>query len=602
MTGYGFAQIALYLAVLLALAKPLGEYMARIYQDEPVFLNEWLKPLERWIYRVSGVQAQEEMRWTDYAIALLLFNLLGTLAVYALQRCQGFLPLNPQSLPAISPDSAFNTSVSFATNTNWQAYSGEAAMSYLTQMLGLTVQNFLSAASGMATLVAFTRSFMRRNADTLGNFWVDLTRGTLYILLPLSFILALLLVGQGVVQTFSPYQTVPLAEALRYEQPQLDAAGQAMQDANGQPAMAQIELKTQTLALGPAASQIAIKQLGTNGGGFFNANSAHPFENPTPLSNFLEMLSILLLPAALCLSFGQMVGDQRQGWAILAAMTLIFTALALLEVCAEQQGNPALAALGLDAQASALQAGGAMEGKETRFGIVNSALWAVATTAASNGSVNAMLDSFTPLGGMIPMGLMQLGEVIYGGVGSGLYGMIVFAVVAVFVAGLMIGRTPEYLGKKIEAYEMKMAAIVILIPPLLVLGGTALAVLLEAGKASVFNPAAHGFSEILYAFSSAGNNNGSAFGGLSANTPFYNLTLGLAMLFARFWLAVPVLAIAGALAAKKIVPVGPGTLPTHTPLFVGLLIGTVLLVGALTFVPALALGPVVEHLTLLGLK
>jgi len=602
MTGNGFLQIALYVAALLALAKPLGWYMARIYQDEPAGLNRWLKSFENGIYRLSGVDAKSEMRWTDYTVALLVFNLLGALAVFALQRLQLYLPLNPQGLANVSPDSAFNTAVSFATNTNWQGYSGEATMSYLTQMLGLTVQNFVSAAAGMATLVAFARGFIRRNADSIGNFWVDLTRGTLYILLPLSLALALALVGQGVVQNFSPYQAVPLAEAASYEQPKLGADGQALKDADGKPVVEKVELKEQTLALGPAASQVAIKQLGTNGGGFFNVNSAHPFENPTPLSNFLEMLAILLIPAALCYTFGMMVGDTRQGWAILAAMTVIFVALVFVAVPAEQAGNPGLPAMVVDQQASSAQAGGNMEGKETRFGITNSALWAVVTTSASNGSVNAMHDSFTPLGGLVPMWLMQLGEVVYGGVGSGLYGMIVFALVAVFVAGLMIGRTPEYLGKKIEAYEMKMAAIVILIPPLMVLGGAGLAVVLDAGKSSVFNPGAHGFSEILYAFSSAGNNNGSAFGGLSANTPFYNFMLGLAMLFARFWLTVPVLAIAGSLAAKKIIPAGPGTLPTHTPLFVGLLIGTVLLVGALTFVPALALGPVVEHLTMLGFK
>jgi K+-transporting ATPase ATPase A chain len=507
------------------------------------------------------------------------------LAVYALQRLQDALPLNPQKLPAVAPDSAFDTAASFATNTNWQGYSGEATMSHLTQMLGLTVQNFLSAATGMAVLAALARSFVRRNTGTIGNFWADLTRGTLHILLPLSLPLALALAGQGVAQTFAAYQTVPLHEPAVY------APG-----ADGLPTT----VKEQTLALGPVASQIAIKQLGTNGGGFFNANSAHPFENPTPLSNFLEMLAILLIPAALCHSFGALVGDTRQGWAILAAMTLIFVPLALAEVAAEQHGNPALTALGVDQSVSGLQSGGNMEGKEARFGIVNSALWAVATTAASNGSVNAMHDSFTPTGGLIPLWLMQLGEVVFGGVGSGLYGMIVFALVAVFVAGLMIGRTPEYLGKKIEAYEMKMAALVILIPPLLALGGTAAAVLAEAGKSAVSNPGPHGFSEMLYAFSSAGNNNGSAFAGLGANTPFYNVLLGVAMLVARFWLIVPVLAIAGSLAAKKIVPAGPGTLPTHTPLFVALLVGIVLLVGALTFVPALALGPVAEHLMLIG--
>jgi K+-transporting ATPase ATPase A chain len=596
----GFLQISFYVATLLVLAKPLGWYMARIYEDEPVGLNRLLAPVESLIYRLSGVNPKQEMRWTDYAIALLIFNLLGMLAVFALQRLQADLPFNPQNLPAVSPDSSFNTATSFATNTNWQGYSGEVTMSYLTQMLGLTVQNFVSAAAGMATLVALIRGFVRRKADIIGNFWVDLTRSTLYILMPLSLILALVLVGQGVVQTFSPYQTVPLVETVTYEQPKLGADGQALKDAGGNPVMETVEVKEQVVAVGPAASQVAIKQLGTNGGGFFNVNSAHPLENPTPLSNFLEMLSILLIPGALCYTFGMMVGDTRQGWAILAAMTLILVALIFVVVPAEQTGNPALAALSVDQSASVSQSGGNMEGKETRFGITNSALWAAVTTAASNGSVNAMHDSFTPIGGLVPMWLMQLGEVVFGGNGSGLYGMIMFAIVAVFVAGLMIGRTPEYLGKKIEAYEMKMAAITILIPPLVVLGGTALAVMIDVGKSSVFNPGAHGFSEVLYAFSSAGNNNGSAFGGLSANTPFYNTMLGLAMLFSRYWLAVPVLAIAGSLAAKKIVPTGPGTLPTHTPLFVMLLIGTVLLVGALTFIPALALGPVVEHLQMIG--
>lgn len=597
MTTNSYFQIICYISILLLLVKPLGWYMAKVYEDESVGLNRLLAPVETMLYRLSGVNPKQEMPWTDYAIAMLVFNVLGILSVFALQSLQASLPFNPQNLPNVSPDSAFNTAVSFATNTNWQGYSGETTMSYLTQMLGLTVQNFLSAATGMATLVALSRGFARRKADMIGNFWVDLTRSTLYILMPLSLILALALVGQGVVQTFSSYQTVPLLEALSYEQPSA-----VLQDVSGKPVMTSAVTKEQVLAVGPAASQVAIKQLGTNGGGFFNVNSAHPLENPTPLSNFLEMLAILLIPAALCYTFGMMVGDTRQGWAILAAMTLIFVTLIFVTVSAEQSGNPALAILSIDQSANVSQSGGNMEGKETRFGITNSALWAVATTAASNGSVNAMHDSFTPIGGMVSMWLMQLGEVVFGGVGSGLYGMIMFAIVAVFVSGLMIGRTPEYLGKKIEAYEMKMAAIVILIPPLMVLGGTALAVMMAAGKASIFNPGAHGFSEVLYAFSSAGNNNGSAFGGLSANTPFYNGLLGLIMLFSRYWLAVPVLAIAGSLAAKKIVPVGPGTLPTHTPLFVALLIGIVLLVGALTFVPALALGPVVEHLKMLGIK
>lgn len=599
MNETGFLQIFIYLLALLLLSKPLGAYMARVYQDESIVANTWLAGLERGLYRLCGIQTQQDMRWQQYAGALLIFNLLGLLVVYALQSYQDLLPLNPQALPAISTDSALNTAISFATNTNWQGYAGEANMSYLTQMLGLTVQNFLSAASGMAVLVALIRGFSRRNTNSIGNFWVDMTRSTLYILLPLSLLLAVVLVWQGVVQTFDRYATVKLQEPQTYSAPAIDADGHAVLDAQGQPVTQLKQSQAQTLALGPAASQIAIKQLGTNGGGFFNANSAHPYENPTPLSNFLEMLAILLIPAALCHTFGFLVGDSRQGWALLAAMTLVFVALIFVTVSAEQNGNPALASLGVD-QAASQQPGGNMEGKEARFGIVNSALWAVATTAASNGSVNAMHDSFTPIGGMIPMWLIQLGEVIFGGVGSGLYGMLVFALVAVFIAGLMIGRTPEYLGKKIEAFEMQMAAVIILIPPLLVLGGTALALMTEAGKASILNPGAHGFSEVLYALSSAGNNNGSAFAGLSANVPFYNYLLGLAMLISRYGLMIPVLAIAGSLAAKKHVPTGPGTLPTHTPLFAVLLIITVLMVGALTFVPALALGPIVEQLEMLA--
>ena len=596
MTAQGFFQIAIYLIVLLALVKPLGLYMARVYQNESVGLNRYLAGFENLLYRLSGVKTEQDMRWTQYTLAVLVFNVLGLLVVYGLQRFQDVLPFNPQALPAISPDSAFNTAVSFATNTNWQSYSGEATMSYLTQMLGLCVQNFMSAASGMAVLVALIRGFIRRNSQGIGNFWVDMTRTVLYILIPLSFIFALILVSQGVVQTVKPYATVNLSEAVSYQAPKLDDTGKAILDAQGKAITETIKNTQQTLALGPAASQIAIKQLGTNGGGFFNVNSAHPYENPTPLTNFLEMLAILLIPAALCYTFGFMVGDTRQGWAILGAMTLILFVLILVTVPAEQNGNPAFVSLGIDQANNSQQAGGNMEGKETRFGIVNSALWAVVTTAASNGSVNAMHDSFTPLGGMVPLWLMQLGEVVFGGVGSGLYGMIVFAIVAVFIAGLMIGRTPEYLGKKIDAFEMKMAAIIILVPPLIVLGGTAVSLMLALGKASIFNPGAHGFSEVLYAWSSAGNNNGSAFGGLSANVPFYNFLLGLAMLLSRYGLMVPILAISGALAAKKTIPVSAGTLPTHTPLFTLLLIITVLMVGALTFVPALALGPIVEHL------
>ena len=577
MTIASWLQIGLYLFLLMGLVKPLGSYMARVYQGEKTFLDPALKPLERVLYRAAGV-GQDEMNWKTYALSLLLFSTIGVVVVYALQRLQGLLPLNPQALPAVSPASAFNSTVSFVTNTNWQGYGGETTMSYATQMAGLAVQNFVSAATGMAVLVALIRGLVRHSATTLGNFWVDLTRSTLYILLPLALVLAVALVSQGVVQTFSPYRQVSLLQPLA--------------DANGN------LVAVQTLPLGPAASQIAIKQLGTNGGGFFGVNSAHPFENPTPLSNFLEMLSILLIPAALCYTFGKMVGDTRQGWAVLAAMTIIFVCALAVTVWAEQRGNLAFASLGIDQQASALQPGGNMEGKELRFGIANSALWATATTSASNGSVNSMHDSFMPLGGLIPMWLMQLGEVVYGGVGSGLYGMLVFVIIAVFVAGLMVGRTPEYLGKKIQAYEVKMAALVILIPVLLVLLGTALALTIPAGRASIYNAGPQGFSEVLYAFSSASNNNGSAFAGLGANTPFYNTALGVVMLLARFWLAVPVLAIAGSLASKKHVPTGKGTLPTHTPLFVGWLLAVVLVVGALSFLPALALGPIIQHLLL----
>jgi K+-transporting ATPase ATPase A chain len=601
MTANGVLQLVVYVVVLLALAKPLGAYMARVYEGRPCGLDKALGWLERLIYKLCGVRPSEEMGWKTYALTMLLFNLAGLLAVYALQRLQGMLPLNPQGLGAVSPDSSFNTAVSFATNTNWQGYGGETTMSYLTQMLGLTVQNFVSAAAGMAVLVALIRGFARRSAQTIGNFWVDLTRTTLYILLPLSFVLALVLVSQGVVQTFKPYATVAVVQPMEYDEPVMGKDGKPVLDEKGQPKTKKSKLTEQVIAVGPAASQIAIKQLGTNGGGFFNVNSAHPFENSTPLSNLLELLAILQISAALCYTFGVMVGDTRQGWAVLAAMTVIFVGLLAVCVVAEQNGHM-FVKQGVDHAATALQSGGNMEGKEVRFGIANSALWATATTAASNGSVNSMHDSFTPIGGLVPMWMIQLGEVIYGGVGSGLYGMLAFAIIAVFVAGLMVGRTPEYLGKKIEAYEMKMSSLMILIPPAVVLIGTAVAVVSPLGKAGLANPGAHGFSEALYAFSSAGNNNGSAFAGLSANTPFYNTALGLAMLFARYWLAVPALAIAGSLARKKIVPAGPGTLPTHTPLFVGLLVGVVILVGALTFVPALALGPIVEHLTLIVAK
>jgi len=600
MNANGYLQLILYVVVLLALAKPLGTYMARIYEGEPAFLNRIGAPFERLIYRLCAVDPAKEMRWTQYAVASLAFSLVGALVVYGLQRLQANLPLNPQNFGAVSPDSSFNTTVSFVTNTNWQGYGGESTMSYLTQMAALTVQNFVSAALGMAVVIALIRGFARQSAQTIGNFWVDLTRGTLYILMPLAFILALALVSQGVVQTFSAYPTVPLVESVEYDNPKLDAAGQPIKDEKGNPVTEKATQKEQAIAVGPAASQIAIKQLGTNGGGFFNANSAHPFENPTPLSNFLEVLVILLIPAALCYTFGKMVDDTRQGWAILAAMTIVFVVMLGICAWAEQSGNPALTKAGVNQAASATQAGGNMEGKETRFGVVNSALWATATTSASNGSVNSMHDSFTPLGGVVPMWLIQLGEVIYGGVGSGLYGMLLLAIVAVFVAGLMIGRTPEYLGKKIEAFDIKMAAIGVLVPLFTCLFGTAVAVMMDAGKAGVANPGMHGFSEILYGFSSASGNNGSAFAGLSANTPFYNTALGVVMFFARYWIIIPVLALAGSLVTKKKIPAGVGTLPTHTPLFIFFLIGVVIVIGALTFFPALALGPIAEHLTMVG--
>ena len=577
MNIYSWFQLIFYIVVLLALAKPLGSFMAKVYQGEHTFLDRVLGPVERFIYRVSGIKPNEDMNWKTYAIAVMVFNVLGLIVVYALQRFQAFLPLNPQALGAVTPDSSWNTATSFATNTNWQGYGGEVTMSYFFQMLGLTVQNFVSAATGMAVLIALIRGIVRHTAMGIGNFWVDLTRTTLYILLPLSFVLALVLVSQGVVQTFSPYKTVALL------QPTTDANSKAVTE--------------QVLAVGPAASQIAIKQLGTNGGGFFNVNSAHPFENSTPFSNFLEMLSILVISGALCYTFGVMVGDTRQGWAILITMTVIMVGFLGLAIWAEQGGNPAFTKMGVDQAQTNTNPGGNMEGKETRFGIVNSAIWATTTTSASNGSVNSMHDSFMPLGGLVPLFMIQLGEIIYGGVGSGLYGMLAFVIVAVFISGLMVGRTPEYLGKKIEAFEMKMASLMLLIPILLAKVGTAIAVVAPAGLATIWNTGGpHGFSEVLYAFSSAANNNGSAFAGLGANTPFYNTALGICMFFARYWLIVPALAMAGSLVQKKKVPASAGTLPTHTPLFIAWLIGVIMIVGALSFIPALALGPIVEHL------
>ena len=590
METHSLALPALFFATLLAVSWPLGILLARVAEGGRVRGFGWLHRVEAFLYRAAGVDAAAGMDWKAYALALLAFNALGTLVVYVLQRVQAWLPLNPQGIANASPDSAFNTAVSFVSNTNWQGYSGEQAMSYLTQMLALTCQNFFSAATGIVVVFALIRGFSSKSARAIGNFWVDVTRTTLYVLLPLSLVFSVFLMGQGVIQNFARYQDVQLLEPLTYTQPKTGA--------DGQPATETLTTTTQTIAMGPVASQEAIKMIGTNGGGFFNANSAHPYENPTPLSNLFQMVAIFLIPAGLCFAFGRLVDDRRQGWAILAAMTLLFVVMTACVMTAEHQAHPALAAMGIDQQASSLQAGGNMEGKETRFGIDASALFAAVTTAASCGAVNSMHDSFTPLGGAVPLLLIQFGEVIFGGVGSGLYGMLIFAIMAVFIAGLMIGRTPEYLGKKIQAYEMKMTSVAILVTPVLVLAGTAIAVLAAAGKAGVANPGAHGFSEILYAFSSAANNNGSAFAGLSANTPFYNWMLAIAMWFGRFGVIVPVLAIAGSLAAKQRLQATAGTMPTHGPMFVGLLVGVVVLVGVLNYVPALALGPVVEHLQL----
>jgi K+-transporting ATPase ATPase A chain len=597
MTGNDVLQIVFYFVILWLLARPLGLYMARVYEGQPSGLNRVLGPAERLFYRACGVNSNEEMSWKKYAGAVLLFSAAGLLFLYALQRVQGMLLLNPQEFPSVSPDLSFNSAISFITNTNWQSYGGETTMSYLTQMLGLCVQSFLSAAAGMAVLVALIRGFRRSSSETIGNFWVDLTRSILYILLPLAFIWSLLLVSQGVVQTFSGYKTVSLTQTITYDSAKLDAQGNLIKDGKGNPVTEKAEMKEQVIPLGPAASQIAIKQLGTNGGGFFNVNSAHPFENPTAFSNFLEVLAILLIPAALCVTFGNMVGDTRQGWALLSAMTIVLVTIMAFCTWSEQSGNPRFAKMGVDQTASNLQPGGNMEGKEARFGIVDSTMWATATTAASNGSVNSMHDSYTPMGGLYPMVLIQFGEVIFGGVGSGLYGMIIFAIITVFIAGLMVGRTPEYLGKKIEAFEMKMAALAVLVVNALVKIGTAVGVSTAAGLSGIANPGPHGFSEVLYAFSSAANNNGSAFAGLNANTVFYNTALGIAMFIGRFWVIIPVLAIAGSLAKKKQVPASLGTLPTHTPLFVTLLIGVIVIVGALSFMPAWALGPIAEQLT-----
>jgi potassium-transporting ATPase potassium-binding subunit len=598
-TAFGLLLTA-FLGVLLALTKPLGSYIADVMEGRPKFALRAGGRFEDLIYRLCGIDSKEEMSWSQYAIALLIFNVLGAAAVYALQRLQAYLPLNPQRLGAVSPDSSFNTAVSFITNTNWQGYSGESTMGYLVQMAGLAVQNFLSAATGIAVAIALIRGFARHSAATIGNFWVDVTRATLYLLLPLAAILALALASDGVIQNFDGYKDVSTIETQSYQNPKSDAEGNPIKDAQGNPVTEAATTRTQVLPMGPVASQEAIKQLGTNGGGFFNANSAHPYENPTPLTNFLALLAMFLIAFALTYTFGRMVGDPRQGWVLLIATLILFVPLAMLAFHSEQHGNPLIAREGVDQLASMAQAGGNMEGKETRFGIAASTLWAAAATGTSTGAVNSMHDSMMPLGGFVPMFLMQLGEVAPGGVGTGLYSILMFAILGVFIAGLMIGRTPEYLGKKIESLEMKLASVFILTTPFAVLIGAALAVATAAGRAGATNPGTHGFSQILYAYTSAANNNGSSFAGISANTVFYNVSTAIAMFIGRFWPIMAVLAIAGSLAAKKRVPVTEGTMPTHGPLFVALLIGSILLIGVLTYVPAFALGPIAEHFKLFG--
>lgn len=599
MTTQAIIFLGSFLLVLLALSYPLGILIAKISDSQtqvPGFA--WLAWFERIIYKAAGVKPEESMGWKGYAVALLVFNSFGAVFVYVVQRFQSWLPLNPQAMVNVSSDSSFNSAVSFVTNTNWQGYVGEATMSYFTQMLALAGQNFFSAATGIAVVFALIRGFSRNSSTSIGNFWADVTRSTLYLLLPLSVIFAVVLMSQGVIQNFSAYKEVQLIDPVTYSQPKAGADGLPLKDDKGAPVMETLTTSTQTIAMGPVASQEAIKMIGTNGGGFFNANSAHPFENPTPVTNFLQMIAIFLIPTALCFAFGRMVGDKRQGWAVLAAMSVLFVAMVIPVMISEQQSHPVLAALNVDQSSSALQAGGNMEGKETRFGITATSLFVAVTTAASCGAVNGLHDSLMPMGGLVPIALMQFGEVVFGGVGSGLYGMLIFAILAVFIAGLMIGRTPEYLGKKIQSYEMKMTSIAILVTPILVLAGTAIAVMTDAGKAGILNPGAHGYSEVLYAFTSAANNNGSAFAGLSANTPFYNLMLAIAMWFGRFAVIVPILAIAGSLAAKKRLEANAGTTPTHGPMFITLLAGTVVLISVLNYVPALALGPVIEQLQL----
>lgn len=596
MTLNGWLQILIYFGLLLLVTKPIGVFMTHVYNGERTFLHPLLRPVERLIYRLSRIDEQREMRWTEYAVAMLLYSVVSMVVLYALQRLQYYLPFNPQKLAGVSSDSSFNTAASFTTNTNWQGYSGEVTMSYLSQMAGLAYHNFFAAAVGMGLAIAFIRGIARREVDALGNFWVDTVRGALYILLPLSVVLALVLVSQGVIQNLKPYTTAQLVDhSVTVEVDKKDAAGNVVTDAQGNPVKETQAVTEQTIAQGPAASQIAIKQLGTNGGGFFNVNSAHPFENPTPFSNFLEMFAILAISAGFTYTLGRMVKSQKHGWAVLGAMAAMFFAGLIVAYWAEARGNPIIPP-GVDQVASASQSGGNMEGKEVRYGIANSVLWATATTDASNGSVNSMHDSYTPLGGLVPLANIMLGEVIFGGVGAGMYGVLVMIVLSVFIAGLMVGRTPEYLGKKIESYDVKMAMLYVLSFPLLILVFTAISVLSNSfGLTSLNNSGPHGLAELLYAFTSATGNNGSAFAGLNANTRWYNTTIGIAMLAGRFLMIIPMLAIAGSLGRKKAVPPSLGTFPVTTPLFATLLVSVIVIVGALTFFPVLSLGPIVEH-------
>jgi potassium-transporting ATPase potassium-binding subunit len=591
MTTNGWLQILFFLALVLLVTKPMGVFMAHVFNREKTFMDPVLRPIERLLYRVTGVDEDHEMRWTEYAIAMLLFSLVSMIVLYLMERLQGYLPFNPQKFGAVNPAHvAFNTAASFTTNTNWQAYSGENTMSYFTQMAGLAYHNFVSAAVGMALAIAFIRGIARRQMQTIGNFWVDLVRGSLWVLLPFCVVGALVLVSQGVIQNLKPYDTVKLIEPMEVQK--VGSDGKPMVDAQGKPIMDTVT--EQTIAQGPVASQEIIKEFGTNGGGFFNANSAHPFENPTPLSNLIELLSIFAIGGGLTYTLGRMTGSQAHGWAVWAAMAILFLAGVTVAYWAEARGNPLLA--GTNQQATALESGGNMEGKEVRFGIANTALWATVTTDASCGAINGWHDSFTPLGGMVPLVNIMLSEVIFGGVGAGMYGMLIYVVLAVFIAGLMVGRTPEYLGKKIEAYDVKMAMLVVLVFPLVILGFSAISAVKPFGTASIINPGPHGLSEIMYAFTSGAGNNGSAFAGLTVNTPWYDTTIGLTMLAGRFLMIIPMLAIAGNLAGKKYVPPSLGTFPVTTPLFTVLLIGVILIVGALTFFPALSLGPILEHL------